>query len=89
MTELPKLIVTRNGVPVADQAEGVRQFIEAARDAGKPWTPDHVIVAAAIRWSKARAAVHDLSISDPTYRAKLNELSEAEDALSRATKDRT
>lgn len=51
----------------------------------KPPKPDLNLVAA--RWKKARRAVHEASVFDKTYRDKLNELSEAEDALSRAIPD--
>lgn len=32
-------------------------------------------------WADARLAVVNLNVTDPSYRQKLNELSEAEDAL--------
>lgn len=41
------------------------------------------LLAAAMRWKQARDAVSDLSIKAPEYREKLNELSEAEDMLSK------
>jgi hypothetical protein len=42
------------------------------------------IIAAGIRWALARAKVLELPIGHPDYRARLNVLSEAEDALARA-----
>ena len=45
------------------------------------------LIAAGQRWKNARRAVCECSVFDATYRAKLNELSEAEDALSRAVSD--
>jgi hypothetical protein len=45
------------------------------------------LIDAGLRWKAARRAVCEASVFDATYRAKLNELSEAEDALSRAVSD--
>lgn len=45
------------------------------------------LIDAGLRWKAARRAVCEASVFDATYRAKLNELSEAEDALSRAVSE--
>lgn len=45
------------------------------------------LIAAGQRWKNTRRAVCEASVFDATYRAKLNDLSEAEDALSRAVSD--
>lgn len=46
--------------------------------------PAPSIDAEAVAWARARAAVVNLPLTAPDYREKLNALSEAEDALSRA-----
>ncbi|RWD00135.1 MAG: hypothetical protein EOS58_30610 [Mesorhizobium sp.] len=66
-------------------AEAMRTAIEDFLD--RP-PPRSTIKQAAIEWERARTALLALAIGAPDYRVKLNDLSNAEDALAMAVRER-
>lgn len=63
------------------------EAIRTALDEFLERPPQSIIKQAAIEWERARTALLELSIGAPGYRAKLNDLSNAEDALARAVRE--